>query len=41
MTGCWFIYYTLRFIKGKDSEGDALLCLIALLLDCIWIPFVY
>lgn len=33
MTLIWFIYYTIRILKNKDSEEDALLIIPCLVID--------
>lgn len=35
MTFIWFIYYTVRIFKSKDSEGDALIIIPSLIIDSI------
>ena len=33
MTLIWLVYYTVKIIKKKDTEGDALLVMPCLVLD--------
>ena len=33
MTLIWFVYYTVKILKKKDTEGDALLVIPCLVLD--------